>query len=206
MNASTIYINLSSVSSNAETTATKHTWWRRSFHTPSCRKTYYQKGSKSVTTAKTGSLSMLTNVQSSRESCPQVRNNPRLHSINTRAFKKPVIKYYAIKAPAVQKENSWNHVLGFPGFTSPVKAAHIVPKGLSAEKIAHIFGQQDEVITDPRNGKSILITGLNFQLIRCLFTTSAGCWDQYALVYTEFFFEMVEKILASSQRNLDLQI
>lgn len=76
-------------------------------------------------------------------------------------FKRRVNRFYGIKQPTIQKSFSWCHVLGFTIPASSVKAAHIVPKSLSPEEITHIFGQEDEVITDARDGKSFLMAALN---------------------------------------------
>ncbi|KAJ5980278.1 hypothetical protein N7481_007576 [Penicillium waksmanii] len=65
-------------------------------------------------------------------------------------FKRRVNRYYGFKQPAFPKSFSWCHVLGFPTPASIAKVAHIVPKSLSSEEIAHIFGQEDDVITDAR--------------------------------------------------------
>lgn len=35
-----------------------------------------------------------------------------------------------------------------------IKAAHIVPKSLNGDEIAHLFGVEELVPEDPRNGKN----------------------------------------------------
>ncbi|KAJ5939216.1 hypothetical protein N7466_002350, partial [Penicillium verhagenii] len=76
----------------------------------------------------------------------------RKRPFDQRAFKKQVNEYYGLKEACMGTE-SWCHVLGF--FVNNVKAAHIVPKSLSQEELYHIFGVEDGVLSDPRNGLTL---------------------------------------------------
>lgn len=67
-------------------------------------------------------------------------------------FKVQVNRYYGLTEHC-QKDMSWCQVLGLKIAKSNVKAAHLVPKSLSAEKVAHLFGVGEVVLSDPRNGK-----------------------------------------------------
>ncbi|KAJ5936761.1 hypothetical protein N7466_003211 [Penicillium verhagenii] len=71
-----------------------------------------------------------------------------------KAFKKDVKQYYGL--PTHPKDHSFCHVLCFAVPASFVKAAHLVPKSLSEPEVSHIFGVQDGVLTDPRNGRKAL--------------------------------------------------
>ncbi|KAJ5898882.1 hypothetical protein N7495_003626 [Penicillium taxi] len=69
---------------------------------------------------------------------------------NAAQFKDEVKRYYGI-----ENDISWCHILGM--YLSPplVKAAHIVPKSMSREELAHLFGDQDAVTTLPQNSLSL---------------------------------------------------
>ncbi|KAI9371257.1 hypothetical protein BJX61DRAFT_512154 [Aspergillus egyptiacus] len=68
---------------------------------------------------------------------------------NTSEFRKKVEAYYW--APGqVPEEFSWCHVLGFLP-REQIKVAHLVPKSLSGEELAHLFGVGEMPAYDPRN-------------------------------------------------------
>lgn len=80
----------------------------------------------------------------------------RKSPLNQSKFKKEVGGYYGLDKHC-QANESWCHVLGFPVPSGSVKAAHLVPKSLSHAEVSHIFGVEDGVLTDPRNGKAIYV-------------------------------------------------
>jgi hypothetical protein len=82
----------------------------------------------------------------------KIRKSP----FDQKKFKKDVNQYYGLMTES-GKETSFCHVLGFFLPASTVKAAHVVPKSLSQAEVSHIFGVQDGVLSDPRNGKNTLI-------------------------------------------------
>lgn len=73
-------------------------------------------------------------------------------TFKTKPFKKAMLSFYGIQPPKINHPWSWCHLLGTRG-EGDVKAAHIVPKILSKEEIAHIFGSEEDVSRDPRNCK-----------------------------------------------------
>ena len=79
----------------------------------------------------------------------------RKHAFDQRKFKKEVNRYYGLTTECVG-ETSFCHVLGFFLPAPSVKAARLVPKTLSQAEVSHIFGVQDGVLSDPRNGKNTL--------------------------------------------------
>ncbi|CAG8923374.1 unnamed protein product [Penicillium salamii] len=77
------------------------------------------------------------------------RGKPFDHS----TFKKEVNDYYSTVSNNGQK--TWCHVLGMFVERRRVKAAHLVPKSLDQEELAHLFGDEDEVILLPQNALSL---------------------------------------------------
>lgn len=71
---------------------------------------------------------------------------------NQRRFKKGVEKHYGIREHC-PKGYSWCHVLGRYEPAATVKAAHLVPKSLTDDEVAHLFGGEHKVQCDPQNGK-----------------------------------------------------
>ncbi|KAJ5826325.1 hypothetical protein N7474_003463 [Penicillium riverlandense] len=69
-------------------------------------------------------------------------------------FKVAVNEHYDI-ATKCQKGTSYCHVLGLFLPASTVKAAHLVPKSMTQEELAPLFGGEHDVLADPRNGKEI---------------------------------------------------
>lgn len=63
-------------------------------------------------------------------------------------FRKDVLAYYC---PAACDGVAWCHILGRAHHK--VKAAHIVPKILTGDEIAHLFGDEESVFVDRRNGE-----------------------------------------------------
>ncbi|KAJ5549849.1 hypothetical protein N7535_002208 [Penicillium sp. DV-2018c] len=78
----------------------------------------------------------------------------RVSSFNQSRFKKDVNKYYST-VDSNDGTAHWCHVIG--GFFDKtfVKAAHIVPKSLDREELAHLFGDEDVVISLPQNALSL---------------------------------------------------
>jgi hypothetical protein len=72
---------------------------------------------------------------------------------NRKQFKKNVNDYYGIPDHRPAKDLAWCHIIGDWIPAEKAKAAHIVPKSLHEAEVAHIFGDDDEVLSDPRNGK-----------------------------------------------------
>lgn len=70
------------------------------------------------------------------------------------AFKKAVNAYYGINEHCLPGF-SYCHVLGTILPTESVKTAYIVPQYMTREEVSHLFGVEDAVLTDPRNGKNI---------------------------------------------------
>ncbi|KAJ5567513.1 hypothetical protein N7535_006819 [Penicillium sp. DV-2018c] len=79
----------------------------------------------------------------------------RKHAYDQKTFKKEVNRYYGLTTECA-RGTSFCHVLGFFLPAPSVKAAHLVPKSLSHAEVSHIFGVQDGVPSDPRNGKNAL--------------------------------------------------
>jgi glycyl-tRNA synthetase beta subunit len=70
-----------------------------------------------------------------------------------RKFKKAVNDYYGINPDnGIDPGAGFCHVLGVFN-AEDIKAAHIVPKSLNGDEIAHLFGVEELVPEDPRNGK-----------------------------------------------------
>lgn len=74
------------------------------------------------------------------------------------AFKKEVNSYYSVVSP-YDGGLILCHVLGMFIGKRCVKAAHLVPKSLDPEELAHLFGDEDAVISLPQNG-NILASNL----------------------------------------------
>ncbi|OJJ50661.1 hypothetical protein ASPZODRAFT_162606 [Penicilliopsis zonata CBS 506.65] len=72
------------------------------------------------------------------------------------AFKKSVYSYYGIEE--LEDHSAWCHVLGGWYPCRSVKAAHLVPKSLTKEEVSHLFGAGEVVLSDPRNGITLLHT------------------------------------------------
>ncbi|KAJ5172130.1 hypothetical protein N7492_004723 [Penicillium capsulatum] len=88
---------------------------------------------------------------------PRVMNasaKQRAKPFDQRRFKKEVNRYYGLKEHCA-KHMSWCQVLGLKIPKPNVKAAHIVPKSLIANEVAHIFGAGEVVLSDPRNALSL---------------------------------------------------
>ncbi|KAL3465565.1 hypothetical protein BJX64DRAFT_285496 [Aspergillus heterothallicus] len=64
-----------------------------------------------------------------------------------RAYQSDVIKFYC---PAASEDMAWCHIMG--KWHHKVKAAHIVPKLLTGNELAHLFGDEESVFDDKRNG------------------------------------------------------
>ncbi|KAJ5775864.1 uncharacterized protein N7511_000875 [Penicillium nucicola] len=78
----------------------------------------------------------------------------RALSFNHARFKKEVNKYYS----TLDSDDGtlvWCHVLGGFFDKKSVKAAHIVPKSLDRRELAHMFGDEDAVVSLPQNGLSL---------------------------------------------------
>lgn len=73
-------------------------------------------------------------------------------NFNQNAFNKAVKQYYGVS----ERFHGWSycHILGQKIQTELAKAAHLVPKSLSSDELSHLFGVDDPVLTDPRNGES----------------------------------------------------
>jgi hypothetical protein len=72
---------------------------------------------------------------------------------NVSKFKDEVNKYYGINPTnGIDVGAGYCHVLGKFDATD-IKAAHVVPKSLRGDEIAHLFGVKELVSEDPRNGK-----------------------------------------------------
>jgi hypothetical protein len=74
-------------------------------------------------------------------------------SFNQSEFRKRVIDFYKAAMDMEDHKMAYCHLAGWCP-SEQVKAAHLVPKSLSGEEIAHLFGSDEVVITDPRNGKN----------------------------------------------------
>lgn len=74
-------------------------------------------------------------------------------SFDKKGFKSAVNNYYGIRSQRPTNDYSWCHVIGDWIAAELVKAAHIVPKGLHETEVAHIFGDDDEVLSSPQNGE-----------------------------------------------------
>jgi hypothetical protein len=72
-------------------------------------------------------------------------------SFNASNFKRDVCLYYDI--PKDEFEGHC-HVIGFTD-AKLIKAAHLVPKSLRGDEIAHLFGVGAIVSSDPRNGEFV---------------------------------------------------
>lgn len=70
------------------------------------------------------------------------------------AFKKEVNSYYSVVSPS-NDQQIWCHVLGMFVGKKMIKAAHLVPKSLDREELAHLFGDRDTVISLPQNALSL---------------------------------------------------
>jgi hypothetical protein len=80
-----------------------------------------------------------------------VSKQKKQKKFNQSAFRKAVLKYYS--AGDEEKGVAYCHLLGWEP-KERVKAAHLVPKCLSGNEIAHLFGTKYfDVKLDPRNGK-----------------------------------------------------
>ncbi|CEJ59617.1 hypothetical protein PMG11_08234 [Penicillium brasilianum] len=73
-------------------------------------------------------------------------------SFNPRKFKKAVNDYYGIHPDnGIDPGAGFCHILGVFN-AEDIKAAHIVPKSLNGDEMAHLFGVEELVAEDPRNG------------------------------------------------------
>ncbi|KAJ5888350.1 hypothetical protein N7495_008391 [Penicillium taxi] len=66
-------------------------------------------------------------------------------------FKKNVNEYYNVS----DGQKTYCHVLALWLDKSQVKAAHLIPKSMSPDELAHIFGDNDVVTSLPQNGLSL---------------------------------------------------
>ncbi|KAJ5364218.1 uncharacterized protein N7496_009931 [Penicillium cataractarum] len=79
----------------------------------------------------------------------------RQQPFSARNFKKAVNDYYGINAKnGIESEAGYCHVLG-KFDAKDIKAAHVVPKSLSTDEIAPLFGVRQLVAKDPRNAVSL---------------------------------------------------
>ncbi|KAJ5885469.1 hypothetical protein N7495_009979 [Penicillium taxi] len=69
---------------------------------------------------------------------------------NRSDFKIAVNQYYGVSRDGM----TFCHDLGRWLTKDKVKAAHIIPKGMSPGELSHIFGDNDTVATLPENGKT----------------------------------------------------
>lgn len=83
---------------------------------------------------------------------------------NRKQFKKDVNDYYGITDNCPVKQMAWCHVIGDWIPAVKAKPAHIVPKSLHEAEVAHIFGDIDEVLSNPRNGNFYSHPKLVFEL------------------------------------------
>ncbi|KAL4788728.1 hypothetical protein BJX76DRAFT_3880 [Aspergillus varians] len=79
----------------------------------------------------------------------------RVTKFDQSKFKREVIKYYTPEEN-IRTEHVWCHILGKWVYHKGVKAAHIVPKSLSGDELAHLFGVGEILLEDPRNGITLL--------------------------------------------------
>ncbi|KAJ5627100.1 hypothetical protein N7528_004527, partial [Penicillium herquei] len=70
---------------------------------------------------------------------------------NKARFKTAVNTFYGIHS----RDQSWCHILGININSQAAVAAHLVPKSLSKEELAHLFGDEDVVTTLPQNALSL---------------------------------------------------
>ncbi|KAJ6016929.1 hypothetical protein N7451_000308, partial [Penicillium sp. IBT 35674x] len=75
-------------------------------------------------------------------------------SFKSSRFKADVNAYYDAK-DKTNPDLMFCHVLGTHFDKRTVKAAHLVPKSMTREELAHLFGDEDAVITLPQNGLSL---------------------------------------------------
>jgi hypothetical protein len=67
-------------------------------------------------------------------------------------FKKRVLEHYnAVRTLPSGSRQFWCHVMGWMP-ECVVKAAHLVPKSLESREVSHLFGVDDEVLSEARNG------------------------------------------------------
>jgi hypothetical protein len=68
------------------------------------------------------------------------------------AFKKDVYEYYGLKehCPA---DHGYCHVLKKILPSPLIKTAHLVPKSMTQKEISYLFGLEEAVLSEPRNGK-----------------------------------------------------
>ncbi|KAL4779098.1 hypothetical protein BJX76DRAFT_365523 [Aspergillus varians] len=78
-------------------------------------------------------------------------NQKNARALNQSQFRKDVAGYYSANDPNGEKR-TWCHVLGLLLPSAEVKAAHLVPKGLSGDEISFLFGAGEVVLSDCRNG------------------------------------------------------
>lgn len=76
-------------------------------------------------------------------------------SFNKNKFKALVNEYYGIASERPSEEYSWCHVIGDWIPSESAKAAHLVLKSLHESEVAHIFGDVDEVLSNPQNGEYV---------------------------------------------------
>lgn len=93
--------------------------------------------------------SLLPGVKASAAETAKSRKNPP----SSGNFRKEVERYYKVET-AFLDGVSWCTVLGFPITYDEVKAVHIVPEFLSQDALSHLFWNENDVRSDPRNGNS----------------------------------------------------
>ncbi|KAJ5290874.1 hypothetical protein N7478_000125 [Penicillium angulare] len=71
---------------------------------------------------------------------------------NKAKFKSAVKEYYGID---LHPDLSWCHILGMFISSTVARASHLVPKSMSPEELAHLFGDLDVVTTLPQNVSSL---------------------------------------------------
>lgn len=77
-------------------------------------------------------------------------------SFNRSEFRARVSRFYGIDDFIVDNPDhaglSWCHVFG--SWEDSIKTAHLVPKSLSINELSYLFGEEETVLSNPRNGKS----------------------------------------------------
>lgn len=80
-------------------------------------------------------------------------NQEKARSFNQSRFRKEVVEYYNANDPE-GGDFVWCHVLGTYLPRAEIKAAHLVPESLSNDEVSFLFGAEEGVLSDCRNGKS----------------------------------------------------
>ena len=117
---------------------------------------YEDSGQKHANAAPEHSIEIMERVYTSRVAEVLSACEREKWYFNQSEFRRGVIEYLNARHPE-ESGAIWCHLTGW-AIKDNVKTAHLVPKTLCGEELAYLFGVDEVVLSDPRNGKCPLPT------------------------------------------------